>query len=55
MLGMSYVDRVTNNQVVQIFSKDLEVTPEIKNRKLQFFGYVKRGSRYQPLQLTIEG
>lgn len=55
VLRISYVDRITNEECLRRVSKDLELSQEVKVRKLQYLGHVMRGTRYKLLQLIIQG
>jgi len=53
--NISWVDKVTNTEVLRIIGKELEMMNTIKCRKLQYFGHMLRGEKYQCLQLIILG
>lgn len=55
MLKSSWVDRVTNTEVLRRVGREREVEDTIKGRKLQYFGHVMRGERYSILRLIIQG
>lgn len=55
MLRVSWVDRVTNTEVLRRIGKEREMENTIKERKLQYFGHVMRGERYSILRLIIQG
>ena len=55
ILRISYVDRVTNEEVLLRLSKLTELNTEVKIRKLQYLGHIMRGTRYQMLQVIIQG
>ena len=55
ILRISYVDRVTNEEVLLRLSKQTELNTEVKIRKLQYLGHIMRGTRYQMLQVIIQG
>lgn len=55
MLRISWVDRVTNDNVIERMGKEKEVVNTIKTRKLQYLGHVMRGNKYNLLQTIIQG
>lgn len=55
MLNISWVQKVTNVEVLRRMGKSLEVLRTVKERKLQYFGHVMRGERYRILQLVTQG
>lgn len=55
MLRISWIQRITNNNVLQRMGKQKELLNTIKERKLQYLGHVMRGERYELLRLIIEG
>jgi hypothetical protein len=55
ILNISWVDKVTNTKVLRRIGKESEVMKIIKSRKLQYFGCLLRGEKYQVLQLIIQG
>lgn len=55
ILRISYVDRITNIEVLQRLGKETELNTEIKIRKLQYLGHVMRGDKYQLLQVIMQG
>lgn len=55
MLRISWVQRITNDEVLQRMQKQKEILNTIKERKMQYLGYVMRGGRYEILRLIIEG
>lgn len=56
MLKISWMDHVRNEDVMRRMNKDLEVVPNIKIRKLQYFGHVMRHpEKYGTLHLIMQG
>lgn len=55
ILKISWVDRVTNDEVLRKMKKEKEVLNTIKIRKLQYLGHVMRGEKYVLLQIIIQG
>ena len=55
ILRIFYVDRVTNEEVLLRLLKQTELNTEVKIRKLQYLGPIMRGTRYQMLQVIIQG
>ena len=55
ILKISYVDRVTNEEVLLRLSKQTELNTGVKLRKLQYMGHIMKGTRYQMLQVIIQG
>jgi len=55
MLRVSWIQRVTNNEILQRMGKQKELLNTIKERKMQYLGHVLRGERYKLLQIIIEG
>jgi hypothetical protein len=55
ILNISWVDKVTNAEVLRRIGKEPEMMKIIKSRKLQYFGHLLRGEKYQLLQLIIQG
>ena len=55
MLRISWMDRVTNEEVLRPMGKDKELLSTVKERKLQYVGHTMRGDRYEVLRLVIEG
>ena len=55
MLRISWVDRVSNERVLNIMNKDRELLTTVKRRKAAYFGHILRGDKYSLLQLIVEG
>jgi len=55
MLRISWVDRITNDEVLRRMRKQKQVLNTIKVRKLQYWGHVMRGDRYGLLQVIKQG
>lgn len=55
ILRVSWVDRVTNNNILLTMEKSLEVVFTLKRRKLEYLGHAQRNGKYQQLQLIMQG
>lgn len=55
ILKISCTDHVTNKDILRRLDKNRELLTTIKRRKTAYFGHIMRGSKYQLLQLIIEG
>ncbi|KAF6217287.1 hypothetical protein GE061_001641 [Apolygus lucorum] len=55
ILRISWMDRVTNVEVLRRVGKSVELLLTVKERKTQYNGHVMRGDRYELLRLIIEG
>ncbi|XP_060520407.1 uncharacterized protein LOC132698368 [Cylas formicarius] len=55
MLRVSWVDRVRNIDILNQLNKQTEVIHTIKKRKLEYFGHILRNTKYQILQLIMQG
>lgn len=55
ILNISWVDHVTNLEVLRRIGKDKKILKTVKIRKLEYFGHMMRGQKYQILQLILEG
>lgn len=56
ILKISYVDHVTNIEVLQRMTKEKEVLNLVKQRKLEYLGHVMRNEeKYRVLQLVMQG
>lgn len=55
ILRISWVERVTNVEVMRRIRKEKEVIMTIKRRKLLYMGHVMRGEKYQLLQVIMQG
>ena len=56
ILKISYVDHITNVEVMQRMRKEKEILATVKQRKLEYFGHVMRNEqKYRILQLTMQG
>lgn len=55
ILNIPWVDKVTNQEVLRRMDKEQEVMNSIKARKLQFFGHMLRGDKYELLHLILQG
>jgi len=55
MLRISWRDRITNREVLSRLGSETQLLLSIKKRKLQYFGHIMRGDKYQFLQLIIQG
>lgn len=55
MLRISWVDRVTNVEVLRRMNKEEEIYKTLKKKKLEYFAHIIRGPKYQLLQNIMEG
>lgn len=56
ILRISWVDHVTNNEVLRRMGRECEITAIIKKRKLEYLGHIMRNEeRYGFLQLVLQG
>ncbi|KMQ95932.1 endonuclease-reverse transcriptase [Lasius niger] len=56
LMRISWVNHMTNAEVLQRIGQEKEILNTIKQRKLEYFGHVMRNKeRYRILQLVIEG
>lgn len=55
ILKISWIQRVTNVEILNRMNKQKELLLTIMERKTQYLGHIMRGSRYELLQLIIEG
>lgn len=55
ILRISWVSRITNQEVLRRMGKEKELIKTIKRRKLQYLGHVIRGVNYNILQIILEG
>lgn len=55
ILRISWVDRITNEEVLRRVKKKREILLLIKERKLQYLGHIMRNRKYQLLQLMLQG
>jgi len=55
MLKIFWMDRITTEQVLERMDKEMEIFFTIKRRKLEFLGHVRRNSKYEILQLIMQG
>lgn len=55
MLRIPWTDRVSNERVLHRMNKDRELLDIIKKRKTAYLGHLMRHSKYEFLQLIIEG
>lgn len=55
ILRISWVDRVTNAEVLERMSKSKELLDTVKERKIQYLGHVMRGEKYELLRIVLEG
>lgn len=55
ILKGSWVDRVTNEEILGRMGRDREILLNIKKRKTAYFGHIMRNPKYQFLQLIVEG
>uniref|UniRef100_A0A8D9BKG7 Uncharacterized protein n=1 Tax=Cacopsylla melanoneura TaxID=428564 RepID=A0A8D9BKG7_9HEMI len=50
-----WVNKVTNQELLRRMGKEQKVIETIKSRKLQFFGHMLRGDKYELLHLILQG
>lgn len=55
ILNISWIDKVSNLEVLRRMNKNVEVLKTIKTRKLEYFGHMIRGEKYTLLQLILQG
>lgn len=56
ILRISWVDRITNVEVLRRMGKDCDILNTVKGRKLEYLGHVMRNeNRYGLLQLILQG
>lgn len=55
MLKISWVERVTNIEVLRRMHKETEIATTIKKRKLLYMGHIMRGEKYRILQNIMQG
>ncbi|CAG9827720.1 unnamed protein product, partial [Diabrotica balteata] len=55
ILKISWMDRKTNEQVLEQLGKQCEVLNSIKIRKLEFLGHIMRGKKYELLRNIMQG
>uniref|UniRef100_A0A8D8LDN3 Endonuclease-reverse transcriptase n=1 Tax=Cacopsylla melanoneura TaxID=428564 RepID=A0A8D8LDN3_9HEMI len=56
MLRVSWVDKVTNIEILNRFRKTVEIVNTIKTRKLQYLGHISRHpERYSILHTVLKG
>lgn len=56
VLRISWVDHVTNEEVLRRMRKEKEILYQVKKRKLEYLGHIMRNpERYRLLQLILQG
>lgn len=55
MLRISWVDKITNEEVLNRMKKDKELLYTIKKRKLEYFGHLMRGEKYEVIKVILQG
>ena len=55
ILRISWIDHITNEEVLHRLGKQREIAFTIKKRKMEYFGHVMRHGKYRILQLIIQG
>ena len=55
ILRISWLDKVTNDEVLRRIKKNTELINTTKIRKLPYFGHIMRNPKYQFLELVIQG
>ncbi|KMQ90631.1 endonuclease-reverse transcriptase [Lasius niger] len=54
MLCISWINRVSNAEVLVRMNTAPEIIPTVKRRKLEYFWHVTRGEKYRFLQLIMQ-
>jgi hypothetical protein len=56
VLRVSWVDRITNDEILHRMGKEREIMVTVKKRKLEYLGHIMRNEqRYGLLQLILQG
>uniref|UniRef100_A0A8D8LLB2 Endonuclease-reverse transcriptase n=1 Tax=Cacopsylla melanoneura TaxID=428564 RepID=A0A8D8LLB2_9HEMI len=55
ILNISWVEKISNLEVLRRMNKNLEVVKTIKSRKLKYFGHMMRGEKYEILHRILQG
>lgn len=55
IFNISWADKITNVEILRKIGKEPGVMNNIKSRKLQYFGRMLRGEKYQCLHLIMQG
>lgn len=55
LLKISWTDRITNEEVLNMMQKERELLNIIKKRKTSYLGHIVRNEKYNILQLILEG
>lgn len=55
ILRIPWTKRITNAEVLQRMNTNKELLLTLKERKIEYFGHVMRGNKYEILRLIIEG
>lgn len=55
MLRISWIQKITNEEVLRKLNTETELLYTIKKRKLEYLGHIMRNKKYELLQLIIQG
>uniref|UniRef100_A0A8D8X732 Uncharacterized protein n=1 Tax=Cacopsylla melanoneura TaxID=428564 RepID=A0A8D8X732_9HEMI len=55
ILKISWMQKITNVEVLNRMQKEKELLQTIKERKIQYLGHILRGEKYALLQLIFQG
>jgi len=55
MLKISWVNHISNSEVLDRIQTNRELLATIKRRKTAYFGHIMRGNKYELLQLIVQG
>lgn len=55
MLKIPWIDKIRNEEVLERLKKEREVLATVKKRKLEYFGHVMRGEKYEIIKLILQG
>ena len=55
MLRLSWIQKITNEEVLRRMDKRKELMNAVMQRKTLYFGHIMRGQRYSILRLLLEG
>ncbi|KYN02133.1 hypothetical protein ALC62_07054 [Cyphomyrmex costatus] len=55
ILRISWIDHVTNESVLRRMHASRKLLATVKRRKLEYFGHMLRGPKYELLQIIMKG
>lgn len=55
MLKIPWIDKIRNEEVLERLKKEREVLATVKKRKLEYFGHLMRGEKYEIIKLILQG